>query len=182
MSKQQDIEMTGTSSNKIEAQAPNDTKPLYADYKKVIYLIEKSALIKDSKALSQFFNSVNNFRFGFSQDDFTYITNVLVNNPFSQSLVLDQSTKDKLNLLFNLNSKSVTKVCEIKEIYYFNLFLLILHAIDDGQNREGFEYFRILLNQIKSYNSTNIWALKAKAYYYYCLQAERIGAFTSIIK
>lgn len=182
MSRQQDIEMAGTSTVKTEVQAPSEPKQLYTEYKKIIYLIEKSASIKDSKALSQFFNSVNNFRFGFNQDDFSYITNVLLNNPFGQNLVLDQSVKDKLNLLFNLNSKSVTKISEIKEIYYFNLFLLILHAIDDGNNKEGFEYFRILLGHIKSYNSTNIWALKAKAYYYYCLQAERIGAFTSIIK
>jgi hypothetical protein len=149
--------------------------------------MEKASSIKDYKALNQLYKQITKFRKGFSKNDFSYISELFLNNSirFSNLEVLNSQVKDVLHYSFNFNSKYIIKVNqEAPEVFFFNILLLILTLIDDNLHHEAFEKLAFLIGKFKErkYNNQTIAHLKAKTYYYYCLEAERLKISTSIMK
>lgn len=156
---------------------------IYQDYKKLLIQMEKASNLKDLKTLNQLCYQINKYRLSFTKPDFSFISEVLLNNQlqFPSIIKLEQTEKDSLFNLFNLNSKTITRyTIEVKEIYYFNLLLLILNAIDNSLHQEAFSKLREIIIFFNS-NGQTFWHLKSLSFYYLCLEAERIGKYSLII-
>lgn len=185
MSNTIDVEMKNSS----EVKNKNNTEisPIYQEYKKLIVSMEKASSIKDYKALNQLYKQITKFRYGFSKNDFSYILELFLNNTvrFSNLEALGSQTKDVLHYSFNFNSKYITKINqEVPEVFFFNVLLLVLTLIDDKLHQEAFEKLAFLIGKFKElkYNNQTLAHLKAKTYYYYCLEAERLKISSSIMK
>jgi len=173
-----------------QEQKTNPTNPtfekqtsIHQDYKKLLSQMEKASTIKDTKTLNQQYYQINKLRLSFKSNDFNFINEVLLNSQLQLSFLsrLPQSEKDILLTVFNLNSKTISKyAAEVKEIFYFNTLLLILHAIDRNLHDEAFSNLNQLINVLNSSGQT-FWHLKSLSYYYLCLESERIGSYSLII-
>lgn len=185
MSTANDIEMKN--STEVKGKINTEISGIYQDYKKLIISMEKASLIKDYKALNQLYKQITKFRKGFSKNDFSYILDLFLSNSirFSNIESLNTQDKDVLHISFNFNSKYITKINqEVPEVFFFNVLLLILILIDDNLHQEAFEKLAFLIGKFKErkYNNQTVAHLKAKTYYYYCLEAERLKISTSIMK
>lgn len=174
-------------SNKKQSINQSDTNTIYIEYRKLITSMDKASSIKDAKALSQLYKQINKFRTGFTKKDFSYISeNFLCNKiSFSNLTKLDGITTESLKFSFLINPKYLMKViAEVPEFYYFNVLLLILTLIDDKLHQEAFDKLSFLIGKFKErkYSNQTIAFLKAKTFYYYSLEAERLGIYSTIIK
>lgn len=163
-------------------------KSIYQDYKKVILSIEKASNLKDVKQLSSLYYTINKFRKEFNSADFSFIRENLLSTPIQFSCLpnLENVVKDKLYVSFNFNMKNLQKiVSEIPEVTLFNTLLLILHVIDNKLHDEAFNCLTSLIKTLNAYNNLNrldtVNWIKAKAFYYYALEAERLGKSKYII-
>lgn len=163
-------------------------KSIYQDYKKVILSIEKASNLKDVKQLSSLYYTINKFRKEFNSADFSFIRENLLSTPIQFSCLpnLENVVKDKLYVSFNFNMKNLQKiVSEIPEVTLFNILLLILHVIDNKLHDEAFNCLTSLIKTLNAYNNLNrldtVNWIKAKAFYYYALEAERLGKSKYII-
>lgn len=163
-------------------------KSIYQDYKKVILSIEKASNLKDVKQLSSLYYTINKFRKEFNSADFSFIRENLLSTPIQFSCLpnLENVVKDKLYVSFNFNMKNLQKiVSEIPEVTLFNTLLLILHVIDNKLHDEAFKCLTSLIKTLNAYNNLNrldtVNWIKAKAFYYYALEAERLGKSKYII-
>lgn len=174
--------------NKDEAQSKKkeletkEIKPqnVYVDYKKCMTLMEKASSIKDTKTLNQLYSQINNFRKNFTKNDYTYIYEFLTKKELKLNFsFLDSQTKEALHHSFNFNSKYVSKLREeVLEVNFFNSLLLILSQIDENRHQESFESLENLVILFSKNKSYTVNYLKAKTYYYYCLEAERLDKNT----
>ena len=163
----------------------NNLNTLYYDYKKMILTMDKSSHIKDTRSLNQLYKQMNKYRTEFQENHFSYINDVFLNNNtnFSNIKPLDTTEKDKLNVSFNFNTKHLAKIInDIPEVYFFNYLLLILKLIDAKSHQEAFEKLKILIGKFKENKYQTMNHLKAKTYYYYCLESERLGVNSEIMK
>lgn len=184
MSTALDIEMKNSS--EVKKIIP-EVSPIYQDYKKLIICMEKASLIKDYKALNVLYKQITKFRNGFTKDDLSYILDLFLCNTikFSNLETLSTQIKESLHYSFNFNSKYITKINqEVPEVFFFNVLLLILSLIDSKLHEEAFEMLAFLIGKFRErkYNNQTIAHLKAKTYYYYCLEAERLNRSSSIMK
>jgi hypothetical protein len=163
----------------------NTINTLYHDYKKMILTMDKASYIKDTRTLNQLYKQMNKYRTEFQENHFSYISEVFLNNStnFSNIKPLDSAEKDKLSILFKFSTKHLTRITnDIPEVYFFNCLLLILKLIDAKLHSEAFEKLKFLIGKFKENKYQTMNHLKAKTYYYYCLEAERLGVNSEIMK
>ena len=188
MSNQPDIDMKSSinkeniNGNKKELEKNSF---IYADYKKILVTMEKAANLKDIKSLYQLYNQINKFRINFDKKDLSFISEIILNSKLPTTNLrdnkLDDSAKEKLSVLFNFSSKSLSKIKEIPEVIVFNKLLLILCLIDDKSCEEAFDLLSKLIVEIMNYDLYTLSHLKAKTYYYLCLEAEKLNRLNTII-
>lgn len=188
MSKNTSVNINVDESNIKQVNEKVPVKSNYTEYKKVILSMEKASNLKDVKQLSTLYYTLHYFRKEFNSSDFSFIRDNLLTMPIQLSCLqnLDNVTKEKLYLAFNFNIKNLQKiVSEIPEINLFNSLLLILHVIDNKLHEEAFNNLTVLIRTLNGYNNLNrldtVNWLKAKAFYYYALEAERLGKSKYII-
>lgn len=182
MSDAPDVDMKVTTNKDDKNKEQEKTNIIYSEYKKLLITMEKAATIKDSKTLVQCYNQINKYRLNFSANEFSFISELVLNNTFKTSIIkpLDSANKESLSILFNFNSKTLIKFHDVSEISYFNRLLLILHLIDYGNASEAFSHLQKLISDITSFDSQTVWHLKAKSYFYLFLEAEKLGQLNSI--
>ena len=156
---------------------------IHSDFKKLLTTMEKAAGLKDLKSLTLLCNQINKYRLGFSSQDFAFISEVFLNNSYKFSSIqeLQLNEKEQMYVTFNFSSKVILKYQqEVKEIFYFNQLLLILNLIDNKRHEEAFNALANIIPALKQSGQT-FWHLKSLAYYYLCLEAEKLGKLGKIM-
>lgn len=175
--------MAETSKDKPKVEKIEDKNTIYTDFKKLLSTMEKSAALKDLKSLTLLINQINKYRLGFTSQDFAFVSEILLGNRirFSSVLPLEGTEKDQLFVQFNFNTKNISKFQnEVKEIFYFNYLLMILYTIDNKKHDEAFTLLTDILTFLNQASQT-FWHIKSLAYYYYALEAERLGKYALVM-
>lgn len=183
-----DEEVITTKSLEKQPEQPNPVDlEIYQEYKKTLSNIEKALLLKDSKTLHFNYKLINKFRREFTDDDCSYITDILLREKFHFSFVpnLPKEKTEILSKKFNLTEKQIFKLKETLEIFMFNSLIIVTKLIDKKLHAEAAETLNYLLNFVNfSENhsiSQTIQYLRAKVYYLICLVAEKSGRYKEII-
>lgn len=160
---------------------------IYPDYKKTLSNIEKALQIKDNKTLHLNYKQINKYRKGFSDDDCSYICDVLLREKFPFSFIsrtpLEQI--EAFNKKFGFSEALIFKLKETLEIFLFNSLIIISKLIDKKLYLEASESLNFLINFL-NFNDNNavsqtIQYLRAKVYYLISLVAEKSGTYKDII-
>jgi len=171
----------------ITKQPSSVENEIYNDYKKTVSNIEKALQLKDSKTLHLNYKQLNKFRKGFSDDDCSFICDILLREKFHyrfiKNIPLDQ--KEIFSKKFGFNEKQIFKLKETLEIFLFNSLIVITKLIDKKLYQEANETLNYLLGFVnfseQNSISHTIQYLRAKVYYLISLVAEKSGTYKDII-
>lgn len=160
---------------------------IYNDYKKTLSNIEKALQLKDSKTLHLNYKHLNKFRKGFSDEDCSFICDVLLREKyhfkFIPSIAADQ--REIFAKKFGFTEKQIFKLKETLEIFLFNSLIITTKLIDKKLYAEANEtlYYLLSFVNFSDHNSISqtIQYLRAKVYYLISLVAEKSNTYKDII-
>jgi len=177
------IETNNTQEKKEQPQQPE----IYQDYKRTLANIEKALQLKDTKTLHLNYKQLNKFRKGFTDEDSSFICDVLLREKFAFAFIgsVPAPQKETLAKKFLFKEKEVFKLKETLEIFLFNALIIVLKLIDKKLFNEANETLNYLLNFVNFNDnnsiSTTIQYLRAKVFYLISLVAEKSGKYKDII-
>ena len=177
---------------KIEPNSTQDKSPqaqpeIYQDYKRTLANIEKALQLKDTKTLHLNYKQLNKFRKGFTDEDSSFICDVLLREKFAFSFIgsVPADQKESLAKKFLFTEKQVFKLKETLEIFLFNALIIVTKLIDKKLFNEANETLNYLLNFVNFSDnnsvSTTIQYLRSKVFYFISLVAEKSGRYKDII-
>ena len=172
----EDIVMTDLTNQKEEEKIKN---PIYLEFKKTLFSIQKSISLKDLKTLSMSFRLINKFRRGFTDEDLAYLNEIYLKPHFIFS-----SFKYNLALPTNLEilPKLLDKTKNLPEIVGFIFLILVSKLIDKKYYEEAFKALDFLILYFKKNQSLTIQFLQSRAFYFLSLVSERLGKMETLIK
>lgn len=172
----EDIVMTDLTNQKEEEKIKN---PIYLEFKKTLFSIQKSISLKDLKTLSMSFRLINKFRRGFTDEDLAYLNEIYLKPHFIFS-----SFKYNLALPTNLEilPKLLDKTKNLPEIVGFIFLILVSKLIDKKNYEEAYKALDFLILYFKKNQSLTIQFLQSRAFYFLSLVSERLGKMETLIK
>jgi 26S proteasome regulatory subunit N3 len=75
----------------------------------------------------------------------------------------------------------MTRVKDLPEFFLYNSLIVIMRLVDNKVYKEAFDALRFIIEYVKQNDSLTIQFLRAKAYYYLSLLAEKTGTYQEII-
>ncbi|MCQ2818513.1 MAG: 26S proteasome non-ATPase regulatory subunit [archaeon] len=180
----EDVEMKDVSAeNKNEVPKEKTEIPeVYKDFIKTIQLIDKSVILKDMKSLAMSYRLVNKFRKEFKTDDFIYLYNIYIKSkvefPTFSSKPFDPNAKRNFEIQPNL----LNKTKDVPEVFGYISLILLTTMVDEHYYEEVMNGVQFLISFLKQNENLTTQPLKAKAYYYLSLVAERLNKSETIIK
>jgi 26S proteasome regulatory subunit N3 len=181
-----EVKINNDQSPQDKTTQPNQSE-IYQDYKRTLANIEKALQLKDTRTLHLNYKQINKFRKGFSDEDSSFICDVLLREKFAFSFIgsLQSEQKEIMAKKFLFTEKQVFKLKETLEIFLFNALIIVLKLIDKKLFNEANLTLNYLLNFVNFNDnnsiSTTIQYLRSKVFYLISLVAEKSGRYNEII-
>lgn len=174
----EDIEMKDDTKVNESEEKKNEIKEIYKEFIKNLLQIDQAKELKDIKTLTMIYRLINKYRREFQNEDFIYLYNIYIKSHVVFASYKDSSTNTKN---FEIDQKTIDKTKSESEIFGFISLIILTKLIDLKQYEEVSKGLQYVIEYLKKNESLTIQPLKAKAYYYIYLMAEKLNKTNLII-